>query len=223
QFRELAADLKDYGKPVMIRLNNEMNSDWTSYCGMVTLLDPEIFIETWRRMYNILREEGVDNVIWNFNPNAKSCPYSRWSEGICYFPGTDYVQLLGLTSYEMGNSAVLKSFADHYSELYEVNKVHFANWPMFIGEFACGAGGDSKGLELGRNTKLRTAWVRDMFETLSHKTEEGYEYCRNLVGAIWFNSNDYSGLDITNFLNIPHEETETWKEMRDGLAKINGQ
>ena len=29
-FRELARDIRTYGKPVLFRLNNEMNTDWTS-------------------------------------------------------------------------------------------------------------------------------------------------------------------------------------------------
>ena len=47
-FRKLASAIKAYGYPVLFRLNNEMNTDWTSYCGMMTLCDPEIFILTWR-------------------------------------------------------------------------------------------------------------------------------------------------------------------------------
>src|SRR5699024_10897811 len=53
QFRRLAQDIKAYGKPVLFRLNNEMNTDWTSYSGICALLDPDIFRMTWERLYNI--------------------------------------------------------------------------------------------------------------------------------------------------------------------------
>ena len=69
-FHKLAKAIKEYEHPVLFRLNNEMNTDWTSYAGIVTLLDPDIFIETWKRLYNIFLEEGVDNTIWIFNPIA---------------------------------------------------------------------------------------------------------------------------------------------------------
>lgn len=49
-FASLARDVKSYEQPVLFRLNNEMNTDWTSYCGMVTLLDPDIFIMTWAKI-----------------------------------------------------------------------------------------------------------------------------------------------------------------------------
>lgn len=108
-FRRLAKDIKAYGKPVLFRLNNEMNTDWTSYCGMITLLDPDIFVMTWQRLYDIFEEEGVDNCIWIWNPIADSCPYSSWGEDLCYNPGTEYFQLLGATSYEMNNGTTLTS------------------------------------------------------------------------------------------------------------------
>ncbi|MGN0172491.1 MAG: glycosyl hydrolase [Acutalibacteraceae bacterium] len=221
-FRAIAKDIKEYGKPVLVRLNNEMNSDWTSYCGMVTLLDPDLFVATWQRMYDIFREEGVDNTIWIFNPIAKSCPYSNWGDTLCYMPGTEYMQVLGLTSYEMGNDTVLPSFESMYKTLYDVNKENFASWPMIIGEFACGAGGENKGLALGRNADKRTVWVQDMFACLQKKTEEGYEFCKNIVGMVWFDTNDYDGYSISNYLEVPRDETATWAAFREGLAAVNG-
>ena len=50
----LAEKIKSYKEPLLFRLNNEMNSDWVSYCGQVTLMDPDIFSLTWERMAKIL-------------------------------------------------------------------------------------------------------------------------------------------------------------------------
>mgnify|MGYP003511909514 CR=1 FL=1 len=55
-FRYNASLIKQYGKPVLFRLNNEMNTDWTSYSGIMTLLDPDIFKLTWQYLYNIFEE-----------------------------------------------------------------------------------------------------------------------------------------------------------------------
>lgn len=219
-FRQLAQDIKAYSKPVLFRLNNEMNTDWTSYCGLVSLLDPELYIASWRRMYDIFREEGVDNTIWIFNPMAKSCPYSRWGDSLCYVPGSDYVQVLGLTYYEFGNGDLVP-FPDLYKELYAMNEPYFRDWPMIVGEFACGAGGDSQGLVLGRNKENRIQWIKEMFECLTKKNQPGYEYCRNIAGMIWFNVNDAGGGKIINLLKMERDETEAWANIRDGLAKVN--
>ncbi len=207
-FRRLALDIKEYARPVMFRLNNEMNTDWTSYSGIMNLLDPDIFVMTWRRLFDIFEENGVDNVIWIWNPIAKSCPYSGWSEDLCYFPGREYAHLLGGTSYEMNNypdSAEnrMTTFASHYGNLYAKNQPYFEKWGMIIGEFACGSGGnsgDSAGMELGRNGDAQAKWVEGMFEELY--AENPAPYAKQIKGLIWFNCNDVDDDGIFNRLRF---------------------
>ncbi len=195
-FERLARDIKAYAKPVMFRLNNEMNTDWTSYSGIMNLLDPDIFTMTWQRLYNIFLEQGCDNVIWVWNPIADSCPYSGWGEDLCYFPGFDYVQLLGGTNYEANNDRdKFETFKQRYESLYNKNKAYFEKWGMIIGEFACGSGGNASGA-LGRNRDLQAEWVKGMFDELN--AENPAPYAQQIKGLIWFNCNDYSGSQITN-------------------------
>jgi len=205
-FTKLAKDIKAYGKPVLFRLNNEMNTDWTSYSGMMTLLDPDIFNITWQRLYNIFVENGVDNVIWIWNPIATSCPYSSWGEDLCYFPGTDYVQLLGGTNYEFNNYSAetaateIKSFKTLYSTLFKKNCQSFSTeWKLIISEFACGSGGATTGA-LGRNAQVQADWVTNMFKELNSATPA--DYVKQIRGAVWFNANDYSGTKISNRLQL---------------------
>ena len=84
----------------------------------------------------------MDNCIWIFNPIATSCPYSNWGDMLNYFPGEDYVQMIGLTSYQMNNDDSFATFREMYTELYKKNTPYFDNYPAIIGEFGCGAGGD---------------------------------------------------------------------------------
>lgn len=204
-FRRLARDIKEYGYPVLFRLNNEMNTDWTSYCGMMTLLDPDIFLMTWRYLYDIFTEEGVDNAIWIWNPIARSCPYSSWGEDLCYFPGVEYAQLLGGTSYEMNNytkeeaAEKIISFQTHYSVLYEKNKISFPRWYMVLSEFACGSGGNCSG-ELGRNGDVQARWVDDMFGCLN--AEKPVDWVKQIKGAVWFNCNDSNDGLVLNRLRF---------------------
>ena len=220
-FRELAQALKEYGKPVLFRLNNEMNTDWTDYCGMMTLIDPDIFQMTWRRMYDIFEEEGVDNCIWIFNPISTSCPYSNWGEALCYMPGEDYVQMLGITHYQMNNGtnkAAPASFKAMYTETANKMLPYFENYPWIIGEFACGAGGEAyydwgkNGYvfaDLGRNADLQEQWVRGMLDCFRNNQDPANAFCKNIKLAIWFSANDYADADgdgqydeITNYLKL---------------------
>ncbi|HBL83333.1 MAG: hypothetical protein A2Y17_05405 [Clostridiales bacterium GWF2_38_85] len=230
QFNKIAQQIKEYDKPVLFRLNNEMNSDWTSYAGILSLLDPDVFVLTWQRLYDIFREEGVDNCIWIFNPIAKSCPFSSWGEYLCYMPGVDYMQLLGLTSYEMNNNTSVESFKDMYTYVYEKNTPYFENYSWIISEFGCGSGGEvyydwgqGKYFEkqLGRNETLQANWVKEMFKYFNNNQTNENAFCKNIKAAIWFSVNDYVDLDgesrIVNFLKLDSSLTKTLEEFRKGL------
>ncbi len=230
QFRKLAKDIKAYGKPVLFRLNNEMDTDWTSYCGMVSLLDTDIFVQTWQRLYDIFKEQGVDNCIWIFNPISPATPYCAWGEALCYMPGEEYVQVLGLTNYEMGNGSTLTSFKSRYTECYNAFKDTFADHPWIISEFAAGAGGEKqfdwgidawKTTTLGRNADKQAVWVRDMFKCLNNKELDENAFCRNIVGAVWFSVNDYTTIDkknyIVNYLALDAQLTDTLAAFKEGF------
>jgi len=200
QLRKLARDIKAYGHPVLFRLNNEMNTDWTSYSGIVNLLDPDVFIITWERLYRIFMEEGVDNTMWIFNPISVSTPYSNWGEYYTYIPKPECVQILGLTAYERGNETdEYVPFELHYRRLFQKNSPYFDKYPWVISEFGAGAGGEAtynyeEGRwifrEKARHLALQTQWIDEMFECFAHRDEEGYEFVKNIKGAIWFGAND---------------------------------
>ena len=220
-FTNLTNGIKQYGKPMLFRLNNEMNSDWTSYCGMITLLDPDIFQATWRYLYNYFEENGVNNTIWIFNPNAISIPYSNWGEDMCYFPGNKYVQALGLTYYEANNdnSANFNTFRKDYTKLYDKNNPVWNNYPWIISEFACGSGGSASG-ELYRNQQGQANYVKGMFDDFKDRANN--PYLQNIKGAVWFSANDPSaGGKIANQYELVIEKLPlTIEQLREGL-KVN--
>ncbi len=233
-FRKLAQDIKTYGKPVLFRLNNEMNTDWTSYCGMQTMLDPDVFVDTWCRLYNIFVEEGVDNCIWIFNPIATSCPYSNWGDALNYFPGTDYCQMLGLTYYQMNNSDYMASFKDMYTELYQKNTPYFDNYPAIIGEFGCAAGGDYyydwtkqdyvKVDDIESRRNLQEIWIKGMFDCLLNNQKESNKFCKNIKIATWFSANDYALYQgeyvIINHLKLDEDTPKAIAALREGIEKM---
>lgn len=234
EFRTLAKEIKEYGKPVLFRLNNEMNTDWTSYCGMQTMNDPDIFIDTWRRLYNIFLEEGVDNCIWIWNPIATSCPYSNWGDQLNYWPGSDYVQMLGLTYYQMNNDAKIESFKEMYTELYAKNTPWFDNFPAILGEFACGAGGQViydwnlqkyvPVADIETKKQWQAEWITGMFDCFMKNQEPGYEFCKNIKVATWFSANDSTTVDgverIYNYLKLDEGVPLAIEAFKNGYAAL---
>ncbi len=213
RFRQIAAQIRDFGHPVLFRLNNEMNSDWTSYGSSVCLTDPELFVQIWRRMYDIFEEEGVNNAIWVFNPNDESYPPNGYNSSIAFYPGNEYVQVFGITGYNTGtyydelNGEKWKTFDEIYSEIDKKYGEIYGEFPWIITEFASSSvGGDKED------------WITDMFAKLKNYPK--------IKMAFWFNSADYDPRPEANqAVARPYwfdETPETTKAFSDGLKKLRG-
>lgn len=210
RFKIMAKQIKEIGHPILFRLNNEMNSDWTSYGSSACLDDPEIYVELWRKIYNIFKDEGVDNAIWVFNPNDESYPPCGYNSTIAFYPGDEYVQLFGVTGYNTGtyyaveNGEKWKTFSEIYDNIMEKHYRIFGKFPWIITEFASSSVGGDK-----------VQWINDMFDNL-----DNYQ---NIKMAFWFNSADVDPRDETKqtiarpyWLN---ETPETAKAFSQGLKK----
>lgn len=178
EIREFARDAKAFGHPFLFRLNNEMNSDWTSYSGIINMSDPDIYVENWRRFYRIFQEEGVCNAIWVFNPNDHSYPPCNWNHFLAYYPGDDYVQMIGLTGYNTGTyyleetGEIWREFETIYDDLQASYQPFFNEFPWMITEFGTSSVGGDK-----------VAWMNNMFACLDKYP--------NIKIAVWFNFADY--------------------------------
>ncbi len=207
--RQLARKAKEFGHPFLFRLNNEMNSTWVSYSGHLTLCDPDIFREVWIRFYEIFQEEGVDNAIWVFNPNDVSFPPCKWNSHIAYYPGDEYVHMIGITGYNTGDyfrnvtGERWRPFAEIYDRLWNMYKHLYSEFPWMITEFACSSVGGDK-----------LAWIQDMFS--------GMPKYPNIKIAVWWSYYDPDPRPAT--LGTParrywlDEEPEYLEAFRNGLG-----
>lgn len=176
---DYARQLKEFGHPVLFRLNNEMNGDWCSYSSFYSSRDAEIFKGVWRYIYNIFRENGVDNVLWVWNPHDLSFPGFKWNHYLNYYPGDEYVDIVGLTGYNTGTyhqGELWRDFASIYYPLYDEYCALFTH-PLMITEFACSSVGGDK-----------IEWLEDMFVQIADLDR--------LRVAIWFN-----GIDLDSYGN----------------------
>ncbi len=178
EIRKFARDAKEFGHPFLFRLNNEMNSDWTSYSGIINMSDPEIYISNWRRFYDIFKEEGVNNAIWIFNSNDNDYPPCKWNNFLAYYPGDDYVQMIGLTGYNTGtyyehvSGEIWREFETIYDDLQAKYEPFFSEFPWIITEFGSSSVGGDK-----------VKWIDDMFACINKYP--------NIKIAVWFSCADY--------------------------------
>ena len=57
--RQCAEAIAAYGKPVLLRLCNEMNGDWVQYNALHTGRDASLYVEFYRYVYRIFDECGA--------------------------------------------------------------------------------------------------------------------------------------------------------------------
>ena len=125
--------------PVVFRPFHEMNGDWFWWGeGHCT---PEEYIRLWRESFEILTKEyQVHNVLYAYSPNTLEKP----EDYLKYYPGDDYVDILGIDIYQHGNSeefiealkkdlVLLKKIGTDKNKPYALtesglNEVPIANW-----------------------------------------------------------------------------------------------
>ena len=148
-----------------------MNGDWCQYCAYWTSQDAELFRAAWRHVYRVFADEGATNVLWMWNPHDRSFPDFRYNHPALYYPGNEFVDLVGMTGYCNGTyfpNETWRPFDEIYAPMYAEYAAMFPDKPFVITEFACSAiGGD------------KAAWIRDALRRLP-------SYPRIRL-AIWWN------------------------------------
>jgi hypothetical protein len=167
-----ASGLRAYGKPVYLRPMHEMNGNWYPWSGQVNDNNPEQYREAWRHIHDTFEQMGVDNVVWVWSPYALDVPASNRFED--YFPGSDYVDIMGLDGYNWGDCAPeyggWQSFDDIFRPAYERMQKLSAK-PIWIAEVASAPeGGDKR------------AWIKDAFTSL----RDSYSA---IEAVVWFHHN----------------------------------
>ena len=145
-------DLKNFKKPILIRLGHEMNDPYRYTWGPQNNTAKE-FIEAWQHVVDYFKNAGADNVIWIWSPHPA---YGLFNE---YYPGDDYVDWVGVGTLNYGSAANWSKwwsfdevFGNYYNDLAAFNK------PIMLSEFgSLAVGGD------------RSEWYENALCTLPDK------------------------------------------------------
>ncbi len=196
--RNYAETVSEFDHPVLFRLGNEMNGDWCPYSSYNTSKDTLIFKEFYRYIYQIFEEANADNVIWIWNPNGKSFPDFQWNDALMYYPGDQYVDIVGLTAYNTGTYYPGENWTEFdqlYDPIYE-EYTRLYQHPMMITEFASSSVGGDK-----------NQWIKNMFNHIG-------KY-QNIKVAVWWNGCDRDAngnVARPYFINETSEIIQTFRE-----------
>ncbi len=145
--RRFALDAVEYGKPFFIRPFHEPSNPEYLW-GSCYKNSPEMYKKAWRHVVEIFRETGTVNAAFVWSPR-----------GICdtaYYPGTEYVDWIGLDIFNFGTIYGQKQWLS-FSEIVSPYKSFLGRTgkPLMISEVGCvPVGGD------------RPLWYADMFRAL---------------------------------------------------------
>lgn len=151
--RRYARDVEAAGIPIVVDFGVEMNGDWfpwsgacngggmtTGYGDPAAADGPERFRDTYRRIIDIFRAEGADDVTWMFHVDAYNAPErTSWNTMRAYYPGDAYIDWIGVSAYAAQSPGELRSWNpslravldDAYPELAKVSTtkpIALAEW-----------------------------------------------------------------------------------------------
>jgi len=202
----LADSFNEYNYPVLFRINNEMNGEWVLYSSYLVGKDTDLYIDCWRYIYNKFKEKGVDNLIYVWNPNELSFPNFSFNHYLSYYPGDEYVDVVGLTAYNTGNyykGETWRSFSEAYDAFYYDYEAHFKH-PMMITEYSCSTSGGNK-----------SEWFTDMFNTIS-------KYKKIKIAVLW-NGQDFDMTKPDKTISRNYrldQDNNVIKALTEGLQKF---
>lgn len=165
---QVAESIKAYKKPLLLRFAHEMNLEeyrW-GMKGNYNEEAPQRYQKLFRYVVDLFRKAHVDNVLWVFCPNADSMPNVPWNVAAAYYPGDDYVDILGMDGYNWSGTT---SFESVLNSLYHQLKAINPKKPILVFETA--ADGTSQ---------QKQAWIK-----AAQDTAETW----GLTGIIWFQVN----------------------------------
>lgn len=197
-----ADQARDFKLPILVSWGLEMNGTWFPWSGWyygakkkipntkpVQYMGPETYKKAYRYVVDRVRARGVKNISWVFHANNYSYPMDNWNLVKQYYPGSDYVDWLGLSCYGMQFSddfwVYFHDVIDYpYYEIGELDPtkpIMLAEWG--VGEFP--------------KYGSKAAFLRDAFTSMS-------QYYPRLKAAVfwnerWQNENDsYSNLRVNS-------------------------
>jgi len=172
--RSWARDLNEIDGPIFFRPMHEMNGNWYPWCSKVNNNKPSEYVETWRYIRSIFRENHNEKLIWVWCPYTHSVPDEAGNEVWQYFPGTLEIDWLGLDGYNWGTTrewSRWQSFREIFEKGYNILMQLAPDKPIMIAEVGCTEEGGDK-----------ARWIEEVFETLKNRFSR-------INALVWFNVN----------------------------------
>lgn len=187
-----ALEAKRWGTPFIIRFAHEMNLSryhWGTAKAHYGPASPDLYRRMHRHVVDIFRRQGATNVLWAFAPNAESVPDlsydadAGWNRIANYYPGNDYVDILGVDGYNWGTSKTMTrdgwesrwlSFGEIFTSPLRQLRELSPHKPLIVFETASTGQGGDKDRWLREALGTAAEWEVDGFVWFQVKKEEDW-------------------------------------------------
>lgn len=158
--------------PLILRFAHEMNLNEYHWGAPKELSEssPLQYIAMYQYVHKLFASQEVTNVLWAYCPNSDSLPNTGWNTIQAYYPGDNYVDILGLDGYNWYQIHPEQSTTQTFSAIFkkplaDLRKLNKQK-PVIIFETASAGSPEEK-----------KAWLR---QALLSSGEKG------ITGLIWF-------------------------------------
>ncbi|MXP20130.1 glycoside hydrolase [Gordonia sp. HNM0687] len=152
-FRRWAAQLSEWGRPVLLRFAQEMNGTWYPWAIGMSGNTAADYRAAWNRMWNIFDDASADNVRFVWAPNVLTDATTDFGDA---YPGHGVVDYLAVDGYNWGDvpGHHWQSAPDLFPRSLSRLRMIGANQPLLITEVGCAD---------GPSPELKANWIRDFF------------------------------------------------------------
>ncbi|MEU9348055.1 glycosyl hydrolase [Streptomyces sp. NPDC048278] len=154
-----AKAVRAQGRPVVIRFAHEMNGTWFPWSEQRNGNRRGDYVKAWRHVHDLFERAGADDVVWLWSPNVvRDAPTVPLRE---LYPGDAYVDLVGMTGYQDGESTAGAVFDATLARLRGLT-----GRPVLIAETGARPG------------ERKAAWIAAFFRWFAVHPE--------VIGFVWF-------------------------------------
>ncbi len=175
---KFARTAKRMNFPIVIEYGTEVNGWWFSWNGYWTGKEKgaELFRSVYRHIITLMREEGADNLIWVYHINWHSNPEEDWNTPEAYYPGDEYIDLIGVSAYGAlsPNEDNILPFSRMMDEGYAAAQNLSVNKSVLISEM---------GTDLRNPHKPASIWIDEAFSAIINE-----QRWPGVIGFVWWNA-----------------------------------
>lgn len=164
---------KEIEVPFLVSWGCEMNGNWFPWSGVhygggtkqgAGFEGPETYKRAFRYVVDRVRGRGATNILWGFHVNDYTFPEDGWNRMGGYYPGSEYVDWLGISVYgKLFGDEPWSSFKHIMEEPYHELCAVDTSKPILVAEYGVGefpGSGDKAEWITGALNLLKTHYTR---------------------------------------------------------------